>query len=551
MFKAAVSLLINKGQDFQEQMRDGDLTDPNFREFIVREIDVVMKGQERNRDLLTATSSFRQGIVHLFKMFEKEKISDSSAESPITALAKDMKKLKVRNLDDENKRVLSDAKEAFKEARSKATDAFNKEALRVADRIQAMVIRVAATIMRRVDHLEAALEACKTCLDELHSMPDVKKFTEQIVDSRYVPQWNKKERMDSISIVCQVNRVIYDVTKTVGKDAHLLIWPPVVISRRLPGPLPIMGQDNVDPLRDTRVTKVLAEQGMEHCGVTLWSFGMEGEELHKLKEPWGIASNRRGQFIVSDYKENQVKVYDKDGKFLHAFRPPPRTHIYDVATDRNDNIYVLTYMKEKPEDEEWTLTMSVHDDSTKLQRTFNLRKGAWEGFYHVSPLAVNDRNKVMVLGRLHSGKYGKYVVDVYETDGRFVRSFGEEIFKSASAITAASDGRIMIVQSSPPRVHALSEQGDHLFTFPLTWLSGRLSPHIAFHWASENVIVADMDDNRLFMQINTKDGKFVRTIYLGGDQRYWLKGITVTAEEGRIAITFGATMLPYGKVMVL
>lgn len=240
-------------------------------------------------------------------------------------------KLKVTDLNDENKRVLSDAKEAFKAARSKATDAFNKEALRVTDRIQAMAVRVAATILRRVDHLEAALEACKICLEELHSFPDVQKtFTEESVEGPKAPQWNKKQCMNTISIVCQVNRVIYDVTQTVGKDAHVWIWPPVAISQRLPGPLPIMGQDNVDPLRDKRVTKVLAELGMEHCCVTPWSFGLEGEGLHKLKEPWGIATNRQGQFIVSDYKENQVKVYDKGGKFLHAFCPPPQTHIYDV-----------------------------------------------------------------------------------------------------------------------------------------------------------------------------------------------------------------------------
>ena len=143
------------------------------------------------------------------------------------------------------------------------------------------------------------------------------------------------------------------------------------------------------------------------------------------------------------------------------------------------------------------------------------------------------------------------MVDVYETDGRFVRSFGGEgIFKSASAITAATDGRVMIVESSPPGVQVLSEQGHHLFNFPLAWLSGRLAPHIAFHWASENVIVADLDHDRLFMQINTKDSKFVRTIYLSGDGRYWLKGITVT-DDGHIAITFGATTLPYGKAIVL
>ena len=101
VFKATVSLLVNKGQDFREKMTEGDLTDPNFHEFIVREIDDVVKGQERIRDLSATTNCFRQGIVHLFKLFEKEKRSkDSSAESSITALSKDLKKLKVTDLND-------------------------------------------------------------------------------------------------------------------------------------------------------------------------------------------------------------------------------------------------------------------------------------------------------------------------------------------------------------------------------------------------------------------------------------------------------------------
>ena len=49
-------------------------------------------------------------------------------------------------------------------------------------------------------------------------------------------------------------------------------WPAVAIEG-----------DNVDPLRDERVTKVLRKQGMEHCCVTPWSFGKHcpgGEEGH-------------------------------------------------------------------------------------------------------------------------------------------------------------------------------------------------------------------------------------------------------------------------------
>lgn len=73
LFKATVSLLVNKGQDSREKMSEGDLTDPNFREFIVREIDDVAKGLERNRDLSGTTTCFRQGIVHLLSCLKRKK----------------------------------------------------------------------------------------------------------------------------------------------------------------------------------------------------------------------------------------------------------------------------------------------------------------------------------------------------------------------------------------------------------------------------------------------------------------------------------------------
>lgn len=162
---------------------------------------------------------------------------------------------------------------------------------------------------------------------------------------------SRKERRKNVVEVCHVNRVIYHVTRTVGEDTHLWIWPPVDI-----------GENKIDPLSDTRVTKVLVEQGMEHCCVTPWSFGQEGEEWHKLKEPTGIATNSSGEFFVAD-GEN-LKMFESSGKFVkHIILPfdvtvtvNAKLRICDVALDMSDNIFKLSQL-EKPGTEKslWVL----------------------------------------------------------------------------------------------------------------------------------------------------------------------------------------------------
>ena len=56
--------------------------------------------------------------------------------------------------------------------------------------------------------------------------------------------FSKDERRKIISSVSHVNRVIYDVTLTVGKDISFWNWPTVDT-----------GEEKVDPLRVRRVTK--------------------------------------------------------------------------------------------------------------------------------------------------------------------------------------------------------------------------------------------------------------------------------------------------------
>jgi len=130
-------------------------------------------------------------------------------------------------------------------------------------------------------------------------------------------------------------------------------------------------------------------------------------------------------------------------------------------------------------------------------------------------------------------------VVVYETDGRFVRFFGEETLKKAIDITAVNDGRVMVVEVCASCVHIFSEDGDYLSSFELQGLYV-YHPSIAFHQASEHVVIAGAEGSRtgdylLRVEIFTKDGEFVRSLQIPEEGALYTNRMTVT-KVGRIAV---------------
>ena len=528
VFKATIGLLVNKGRDkAAEKLRDGDVTDQKFRALIVREIDDVkskLDGLSR-KDLLASISFFEEGIELLYEVFDKARCT--SGNSVVTAqaacaealsLTEGMRKLELTGLDESATRKLSKAKKLFEDARRKATEAFANEALETSDRILAMQYRVMATILETVDNPVDALAQCKVCIKELHAMSAVQNsFDVQLRQGIQAVRglFSKEERREIITSVCHVDRVIFDVTQAVSKSVSVSIFP--VIDT---------GKEKVEVLCDERVTKVLRKQGMEHCCV-LWSFGQEGEKEHKLKDPTGIATNSSGQFIVADYWDRNVKVFDSRGKFVKHFSLPTddvntELYIINVATDMNDNIFVLAGLKESGT--EISYCVYTFSKTAELHHKFLLRGGDW---YRLS---VSDGGKVLML------RYRGEVYE-YEADGQFVRSFGKGILKDARDITAANDGRVMVVGRDDSCVHIFSEDGDHLNKFKLQMSYASYDfPRIAFHRASERVVVAgDEEKKHLHVEIYTKDGEFVRSTQIHEEGIWYVAGITVTT-EGRIAV---------------
>ena len=546
VFKATVGWLVDKGRDeAAKKLKDGDVTDQQFRGIIMREIDDMkskLDGLSR-KDLLASIGFFREGIELLYEVFEEKRSrSEYGADTAQAAcaeavsLAEGMKHLE---LTESATRKLSNAKKRFERARERATDAFSNEALSPNDRILAMQYRVMATVLETIDHPADAVAPCKVCIEELNGLPVVQRsFQEQLRTGIMAVKslFNKEERRKVISSVCLVNRVVYDVTQTVHVKEPFTNEP---FAKGLLPPLPMIdtGKEKVDLLRDGRVTKILRKQGMENCSVP-WILGHDGEEEHRLDNPCAIATNSSGQYIVTD-NNLTIKVYDSSGKFVQFFRLPPliddsgkeltiKFWMVQLTTDMNDNIYVLVEGI-SDEDQRWIFKFNKTAD-----HHHNFRVRTMGDKFRWYELSVSDSGTVMVLKS--NWRKTHNIVDVYETDGQFVCSFGEQILTNPCDITTVSDGRVMVVQGDPSRVHILSEQGDHLNTFDLQ-ISMAFSK-IAFQRKSQHVVVVgdkDYNSDILHIEIYTKDGEFVRSTPVNMGQSYFLIGMAVTTED-RIAL---------------
>ena len=564
VFNTTIGWLVNKGRDMTaERLKEGDVADQKIRDLIVREVEDIkskLDGLSR-KDLLAAVHSFKTGIRYFFEAFDVRPSSQASVgiadenrsehdleeAMKTVSVAAEMRKLEEMGFNETVKNNFLQAKKRFEMAREKATEASNNEGLKIFDWITAIRYRVMATVLESVVEtvgaigdmslsslkiaLKNALPECEECLQKLHSLPAVQDNFKVELDKGVLNvrgRYGKDERRKIISTVCQVNRAIYNATRAVGRDT--LVWPLVDI-----------GDEKVDPLRNERISKVLQKVNMEHCCL-LWSFGQKGEEKHKLMDPRGIATNTKGQFVIADYGDKTVKVFDSKGKFDFKFNPQTddtysKLYILDVATAlEDDNIHLLVVLK-KPEAEKWAgeREVQVFNKNADLQHKFPVRRGGWG---RLTVTSGKQRGKILLLTR--------DVVDIHEPSGEFVCSFGGGVFKDARDITATCDGRVMIVDHFDHSMYIFDVEGHHLGKFNTKYERDDYY-RIVCHPTSEHVVLAgeERERGRLTLAVYTVNGEFVRRIQLDEEVDYVIK-ITVTV-EGPIAVAFEPK---HGKIKV-
>ena len=563
VLKGTIGLIVIKGRDVAaEKLKDGDVTDQKLRGLIVSELNDI-KGKLdalSQKDLKAAVDFFGTGLKNLNGAavamrganvsVEAGEVSERNEEEDFDelalpsdadpgktiAVAAGIRNMQLTELDETTKSLLSDAQENFRLAVENATHACNNEALSTFDRITAIRYRVMAAMLKSAAEtvrtagdlkstLQKALPYCEQCLEILNSLPAVRKsfkveLSKGLLNIR--GQFGKDERMQIISIVCQVNRTIYDAMRTVGKDVHVLKWPSVDI-----------GEDQVDPLRDVRVLQVLEKSekvDMEHYRITP---GLSFDVMNLGR--WGaiLRTNTLGQFLFAETFGQTVHVYDNNGMFQFSFNPQTddaktKIGISDLVTeDVSQKIYLLIglHIGEQREHE-----VQVLNKTADLQYKFPVK-------YGIRLIVSGSKLVIMALRKAH----------VYNQNGEFDRTF--ELFKIGDGkelrdCTATYDGSIMIMHykgafSDYHCVHIFTMVGKEIAKFRfgvgLNLGSMLFSPRPT----GEHVVIAgyNIEDGIITVELYTVDGKLVRRILLREEPKLYFKATTVTL-EGHIAVCF-------------
>ena len=239
ILKDALGFLVKKGRGYvADKLKDGDVVDQKLCSWIVNEIEGINLKLDAGakRDLGASLSILKEGLILLNTVLVKDQSCEDSTETsdeggeaegslqsdPHTSAAKlscitsvltgKMKNLQISNLVDSKKEALFEANKRFSEARVHATKAFSNKALTLVDRLLAMNVRLIATILEKVENPLIVLPVCRSCLEELHLMPEVEKnFLVEVTGSVWA-KIGEEERRQIISTVCQINRLVYDVT---------------------------------------------------------------------------------------------------------------------------------------------------------------------------------------------------------------------------------------------------------------------------------------------------------------------------------------------------
>ena len=585
VMKGTLGLLDMKARRYvADNLRDGDVVEQKLCSLIVTKLESIkLKLDTGAQSVLKASfSSLKEGFIFLNTVLDKDQSGDDSTETSdegseagrsllsdsntlaaylrcnTSFLTEEMKNLEISNLADSQKRALIEAKKRFDEARFRAIEAFNNDALTILDRVLALNVHLSATILAEVENPACVLPVCRNYLEELHAMPEVEKNFLVAVTKSVMDKICKEERGQIISAVCQINRLVYDVTKMVGDGKRLLLWPYIKVN-----------DEKIDPLRDSRVARTLRKQNMDHCCLT-WSFGQQGdEEQRSLKSATGIATNSLGHFLVIDKVDGSIKVFDTTGRFLSSFSVPQEHDVGEpelksLATDGNDNVYVLQVTKMPGKT--FINQIFVFDKSAKLLHKFVCGRH----FVKANIVRVMHDHSLLVIGvymmlptpsrRFNNLDYLVYISKMRDESGTYRATMGdptEIAISNLVDILIISDSQTMMPGSDCVYLMRDSRSSFQLRKYgtheQLQLISKVNSCVIAYHHISEQIIIVSHSEEPKIpslVSIYNKDGKFDRSIHFEVEKNYRIKGVSVT-RDGLICISAHSKVSPIGKVIVL
>jgi sugar lactone lactonase YvrE len=181
----------------------------------------------------------------------------------------------------------------------------------------------------------------------------------------------------------------------------------------------------------------------------------------KLKEPIGLAVDRQGDVYVSDAANNFVQKFDANGKFLlqwgktgkgegeFSFSGSGPTAGF-LAVDKDGNLYVSDCYNSR---------VQVFDPDGKFLRSFGTEPGSGQMMLP-GPITFDDKGNIYVAARVDS-------INMYDSTGKFLKQFNipGEALKYAGVGAIDQQGNLYVAELLDSRVRKFDSTGKFLVSF--------------------------------------------------------------------------------------
>ena len=182
--------------------------------------------------------------------------------------------------------------------------------------------------------------------------------------------------------------------------------------------------------------------------VPLGEWGEQGDGPGRLNQPTGIALDSNGFVYISDAGSGFIHKFDPFGSPRLSFQDPLLERPSAIAVDHGGAIYVTDSARNH--------VLIFFPDGRRLRRVTG---GPAQRFQSPVGIAVNDDGDFFVV------EMNGHRVQQFDSDGRFVRSWGREgeapgEFRSPSGLAIGPDGSIYVADTGNHRVQQFTGEGE-------------------------------------------------------------------------------------------
>ena len=509
ILSSTVGLLWNKARDSTAaKLKDGDVTDAKIRELVVRELsDIKTKLDGLSRvNLLSSSRFLKEGVDLLYVSLDKSKLEpksvmdptqqdhdetsgmSSGVESGILSEALELSHV-MGELKIYSDKEFESAKERFKDARKRATDAFCNEALNINDRIFAAKLRVVSEILECLDSPQTAITGCLSFLQDLHSLPAIRDMFSVYLNGGVKSLLGKAERVENIKSLMLINYVLFNLNlKFSRKLTDRVTWPGVIE----------LTDRSFDPILDWK--EVSTKKSMnDELGQPPKQLILDDAIFPRLS-----AVDSHGNVVVGELgganiglvvgacvSAGNITVISKtaaESKVVKLPDPsegkPIEQGIVGLAVDKNNNVYVVRWVKTRTENSDVkSYVLNVLDENHNVKHDcmcdFLQVTCTPLGNVHWVKIAINKNNNIIMI----KGDY-LYVCD---NVGQLKHKFEPHTIGVTMGFAISNKDEIMISSRDDKAVHFYSEEGNLKSTIELP--EGHKIRGMAFHYVIRKIIV--------------------------------------------------------------